>query len=96
MHLARTSNHRVCIATLDAEYLAFPSIYCGQKPVDNSDRDIPVAYSELAKWETRHVSGPVASESPRNQVRALQSGNRHGKLVSRRADVVCTVAKRNP
>ena len=25
----------------DTEYLAFFSIYCGQKPVDNSDRDVP-------------------------------------------------------
>ena len=29
---------------LDAEYLAFPTLFCGQKRVQKSDRHVPVYY----------------------------------------------------
>ena len=34
----------------NAEYLAFPTLFCGQKRVDNSERHVPVYYSDICKW----------------------------------------------
>lgn len=36
-----------------AEYLAFPTIYCGQPRPSNKDRIVPVTYSSICKWELR-------------------------------------------
>lgn len=33
-----------------SEYLAFPTLYCGQARPDNSERSIPVHYSTICKW----------------------------------------------
>jgi hypothetical protein len=48
----------------DAEYLAFPTIYCGQKRVDNKERSVPVHYSDIVKWELRSVDRRVAQSVP--------------------------------
>ena len=48
----------------DAEFLSFPSNYCGERRVDNEDRHVPVSYSDIAKWESRHVSWRVARSVP--------------------------------
>ena len=39
----------------NAEYLAFPTIYCGQKRADNSERVHKVHYSDICKYELRCV-----------------------------------------
>ena len=39
----------------NAEYLAFPTIFCGQKRRENSERLVPVYYSDICKWELRCV-----------------------------------------
>ncbi|KAJ8049125.1 hypothetical protein HOLleu_01729 [Holothuria leucospilota] len=48
----------------DAEYLAFPSIFCGQRRPNNSERHHPVHYSDICKWELRSVDRRVASSVP--------------------------------
>jgi hypothetical protein len=35
----------------DSEYLSFPSLFIGQRRVDNKDRKVPVHYSDICKWE---------------------------------------------
>lgn len=47
-----------------SEYLAFPSIYCGQARSDNSLRSIPVHYSNICKWELRNVARRAAMFIP--------------------------------
>ncbi|XP_069114560.1 uncharacterized protein [Argopecten irradians] len=37
----------------DAEYLSFPTIYCGQRRPENKERKTPVHYSTICKWELR-------------------------------------------
>ena len=48
----------------NAEYLAFPTLFCGQKRVENSDRYVPVYYSDICKWELRCVDRRVALHIP--------------------------------
>ena len=48
----------------DAEYLCFPSIFCGQKPVCNDQRSVPVHYSDIVKWELRSVDRRAAQSVP--------------------------------
>lgn len=48
----------------DAEYLSFPSIFCGKKRLDNADRQIPVHYSTVCKWELRSQDRRVAESVP--------------------------------
>ena len=48
----------------DAEYLAFPTLFCGQKRVSNSDRHVPVYYSDICKWELRCVDRRFALHVP--------------------------------
>lgn len=47
-----------------SEYLAFPTIYCGQARPDNSLRSIPVHYSNICKWELRNVDRRAAMSIP--------------------------------
>ena len=47
-----------------SEYLAFPTIFCGQKRIDNSERHTPVYYSDICKWELRCVDRRVALHVP--------------------------------
>ncbi len=37
----------------DSEFLSFPTIYCGKRQADNSERLVPVHYSTMCKWELR-------------------------------------------
>ena len=48
----------------NAEYLAFPTIFCGQKRPDNRDRVHNVPYSDICKYELRCVDRRVASNVP--------------------------------
>ena len=48
----------------DAEYLSFPTIYCGQTIPDNENREVPVHYSTLCKWELRCQDRRVATCVP--------------------------------
>jgi hypothetical protein len=36
----------------DSEFLSFPTIYCGKRRTDNSERLVPVHYSTICKWES--------------------------------------------
>ena len=47
-----------------AEYLAFPTIFCGQKRPENSERHTPVYYSDICKWELRSVDRRAALHIP--------------------------------
>ena len=47
-----------------AEYLAFPTLFCGQKRVENSERHVPVYYSDVCKWELRCIDRRVALHIP--------------------------------
>ena len=44
----------------DSEFLSFPSIYCGKRRADNSERFVPVHYSTICKWELRSKDRRVA------------------------------------
>lgn len=48
----------------NAEYLAFPSIYCGQKRPENRERHSPVHYSTICKWELRSADRRAACSVP--------------------------------
>ena len=48
----------------NAEYLVFPTIFCGQKRPDNYDRVHKVHYSDICKYELRCVDRRVASNVP--------------------------------
>ena len=48
----------------DAEYLAFPSIFCGQRRPDSKERLVSVHYSDIVKWELRSVDRRVAQSVP--------------------------------
>ena len=42
---------------IDAEYLCFPTIFCGQTPPSRDERLVPVHYSDIVKWELRRSAG---------------------------------------
>ena len=48
----------------DSEFIAFPSIYCGQRRVISSGRKVPVHYSDICKWKLRSVDRRVAISVP--------------------------------
>ncbi|KAK3105661.1 hypothetical protein FSP39_002926 [Pinctada imbricata] len=48
----------------DAEYLSFPSIFCGQRRPTNKERLVPVHYSDIAKWELRSQDRRAAQSVP--------------------------------
>lgn len=48
----------------NAEYLSFPTIFCGQKRPDNKERDVEVHYSDIVKWELRAADRRVAQSVP--------------------------------
>ena len=48
----------------DAEYLCFPSIFCGQRRPDNKDRLVQLHYSDIVKWELRSVDRRAAQSVP--------------------------------
>lgn len=39
----------------DAEYLCFPSLFCGQRRPVNEERVVPVHYTDIVKWELRSI-----------------------------------------
>lgn len=43
-----------------AEFLAFPTIYCGQSRQNNNARKLALHYSSICKWELRNVDRRVA------------------------------------
>ncbi|XP_062584589.1 uncharacterized protein LOC134246276, partial [Saccostrea cucullata] len=47
-----------------AEYLSFPTIFCGKGKVENDQRQIPVSYADIAKWELRSVDRRAAQSVP--------------------------------
>ena len=49
---------------VDAEYLCFPTIFCGQKRPSKEERTIPVHYSDIVKWELRSVDRRAAQSVP--------------------------------
>ena len=50
----------------DAEYLCFPTIFCGQTPPSRDERLVPVHYSDIVKWELRSVDRRAAQSVPNN------------------------------
>ena len=49
---------------VDAEYLCFPIIFCGQKRPSKEGRTVPVHYSDIVKWELRSVGSRAAQSVP--------------------------------
>ena len=49
---------------VDAEYLCFPTIFCGQKRPSKEERTVPVHYSDIVKWELRSVDRRAAQSVP--------------------------------
>ena len=48
----------------DAEYLCFPTIFCGQRRPSKEERTVPVHYSDIVKWELRSVDKRAAQSVP--------------------------------
>ena len=48
----------------DSEFLSFPTIYCGKRQPNNSERLVPVHYSTICKWELRSQDRRVAESVP--------------------------------
>ena len=48
----------------DAEYLCFPSIFCGQTPPSKEERIVPVHYSDIVKWELRSIDRRAEQSVP--------------------------------
>ena len=48
----------------DAEYLCFPSIFCGQRRPDKTERTTLVHYSDIVKWELRSIDRRAAQSVP--------------------------------
>jgi hypothetical protein len=48
----------------DAEYLSFPTIFCGQRRVDNKERTVKIHYTDIVKWELREMDRRVAQSVP--------------------------------
>ena len=48
----------------DAEYLCFPTIFCGQRRPSKEERTVTVHYSDIVKWELRSVDRRAAQSVP--------------------------------
>ncbi len=48
----------------DAEYMAYPTIFCGQRRPSDDDRQVKVHYSDICKFELRCVDRRVAQSVP--------------------------------
>ena len=48
----------------NAEFLAFPTIYCGEARQDNNSRIVPLHYSPICKWELRNIDRRCAQCIP--------------------------------
>ena len=51
---------------VDAEYLCFPTIFCGERRPSKEERTVPVYYSDIVKWELRSVDRRAAPQSVPN------------------------------
>lgn len=61
--MEKTKNQ--CLFTdKDAEFLCFPTIFCGHRRTENEEREVPVHYSDIAKWELRGVDRRAAQSVP--------------------------------
>ena len=49
---------------VDAEYLCFPTIFCGERRPSKEERTVPVYYSDIVKWELRSVDRRAAQSAP--------------------------------
>lgn len=47
-----------------AEYLSFPTIFCGKGRMENTQRQVQVSYADIAKWELRSVDRRAAQSVP--------------------------------
>ena len=56
--------HPLNLYHVDAEYLCFPTIFCGQKCPSKEERTVPVHYSDIVKWELRSVDRKAAQSVP--------------------------------
>jgi len=48
----------------NAEFLSFPTVYCGETRPDNNSRTVPIHYSDICKWEMRNVDRRAATCIP--------------------------------
>ena len=48
----------------DAEYLCFPSLFCGQSPPRKDERSVPVHNSDIVRWELRSMDRRAAQSVP--------------------------------
>ena len=48
----------------DAEYLCFPTIFCGQRRPSKEERTVAVHYSDIVKWELRSFNRRAAQSFP--------------------------------
>lgn len=44
--------------------MSFPTIFCGKRRADNKERNVPVSYSTVAKWELRCQDRRAAQSVP--------------------------------
>ena len=49
---------------VDAEYLCFPTIFCGERRPSKEEITVPVYYSDIVKWEFRSVDRRAAQSVP--------------------------------
>ncbi|XP_062616288.1 uncharacterized protein LOC134278001 [Saccostrea cucullata] len=47
-----------------AEYLSFPTIFCGKERLQDDERQVRVSYANIAKWELRSVDRRAAQSVP--------------------------------
>ena len=47
-----------------AEYLSFPTIFCGKGRLQDDERQVRVSYADIAKWELRSVDRRAAQSVP--------------------------------
>ena len=48
----------------NSEYLAFPTIFCGEKRIPNTERPVSIYYSEICKWELKSIDRRCAMSIP--------------------------------
>ena len=48
----------------DAEYLCFPTIFCGQRRPSKEQKTVSVHYSDIVKWELRSADRRAAQSVP--------------------------------
>ena len=66
----------------NAEYLSFPTIFCGGTRPDNNERKVPVHYSDICKYELRCKDRRVAKSVPNIffKLKKLQLSQISGKV----------------